>query len=668
MELLRGLQPGDGMVFMCFGSDKGSRDQVVQLVKEFGHTKLLLRMMGNGIPKEDPAEWAAECELRAGDVWARMQQQGVDCELHVIPGNEMNLVAEEGGHKGWKKHARWLETFYIAWKTQGSGALLHIPAPSRQVSDAGNNEAINYWQAIADIDLQSNYDYIDVHGYVGDVWLSVQECLTVFAGPAAHPIQMWLTETNRHDMADIENGKRKGVIVGADWFSSAWRVYDEHGGVVDEPHPGDEGFTLDRNPDVASEFRALADGGPGIDSPGDPPTPPEPPVEPEPVRIWSREEMIDEIIQRSEDEGLPWTLLLACGIAESNLNQYARRPTDAALDDEYWPDVSMGAFQQTVRYAAGYTDGDEFPGADVVTTIGNRYYDFEYALEAAVPQLKYWWNQEHDVVNALCRYNWPARDPLTNPNRQNYLRGFKEAQDIIAAKGHPDEPQVPPAETFDSETPLILQPNDWACSACSLAMALSSIGRPTDWWEARMMLGERVNPDVGLTDASGAGLAQTIIEQGLSANYRSNADPISWGELVDIAGDKPIMLGGTAWNHWVFVRSYDESTGEVRIGNPSPTWHDAGQELTQTEFDALGPFSTVWIDTQAVPEDHHPVDPSAGLITALAFVCDNLGDTLEQIVNADLMVYDQPGVREEVINVVNDMRRVREQTLGPRPS
>lgn len=93
--------------------------------------------------------------------------------------------------------------------------------------------------------------------------------------------------------------------------------------------------------------------------------------------------------------GIPRLLLLACAVAESNMNPEARRPKNPADDERYWPDVSFGAWQQTVRWDAAYLDSrsksgadpSKFPGAATVRFFGEQYYIPEFAAEVAAANL-----------------------------------------------------------------------------------------------------------------------------------------------------------------------------------------------------------------------------------------------------------------------------------------
>jgi hypothetical protein len=141
----------------------------------------------------------------------------------------------------------------------------------------------------------------------------------------------------------------------------------------------------------------------------------------------------------ADEFGVPREVMLGCAVAESNLNPDARRPKSPADDPAFWPDVSFGLWQQTVRWSREYADWCQanghlpgaFPGHDVIARIGAFYTDPEYAGRKAAPQLATYWRQERDPLNCLCRYNKPNLDPFLNPNRANYQRGLNEARRLL---------------------------------------------------------------------------------------------------------------------------------------------------------------------------------------------------------------------------------------------
>lgn len=102
----------------------------------------------------------------------------------------------------------------------------------------------------------------------------------------------------------------------------------------------------------------------------------------------TREEVIEISNRVAAEWGIPPVLLLACGIAESNLRWNARRPTDPNKDADYWPDVSGGIHQQTVRYDPEYQGGSAYPGPAETERILQRQYDVERSAHVAAENLK----------------------------------------------------------------------------------------------------------------------------------------------------------------------------------------------------------------------------------------------------------------------------------------
>ena len=102
----------------------------------------------------------------------------------------------------------------------------------------------------------------------------------------------------------------------------------------------------------------------------------------------TRDEVIASSNRVADEWGIPRLLLLACGVAESNLRWDARRPTDASQDAAFWPDVSGGVWQQTVRYDPDYSGGENYPGPSEVQRIMEKQYDVERSAHVAAANLK----------------------------------------------------------------------------------------------------------------------------------------------------------------------------------------------------------------------------------------------------------------------------------------
>lgn len=159
-------------------------------------------------------------------------------------------------------------------------------------------------------------------------------------------------------------------------------------------------------------------------------------------------------VHLADKDGVPREMPLGCGIAESNLRTDARRPEDSADDERYWPDVSMGWQQQTVRWSEEYRDwyrahhrrAGSFPGTKVVSDIGDLYYDPVYAGEVAMrTRLTPYYrdfigrgmSRDDAVFAAVCKYNFAEGDgrPANGANGANYRRGIAQAKTWLVEHG-----------------------------------------------------------------------------------------------------------------------------------------------------------------------------------------------------------------------------------------
>ncbi len=164
---------------------------------------------------------------------------------------------------------------------------------------------------------------------------------------------------------------------------------------------------------------------------------------------------------------------------------------------------------------------------------------------------------------------------------------------------------MPPMETlpFLPDAPIDQQPNDWSCALQSTQWLLRSIGRNPDasnpvgdpWLTSELVPGI-ISPDVGLRNATGQPLADWITRTyGAEMGFLAQASPVTFDDVAAGAGVNPMIIGGRAWNHWAGVRAL-RSDGALRIANPSSGWKGVDQSMSRAQFDALGPFSCVWID------------------------------------------------------------------------
>lgn len=350
----------------------------------------------------------------------------------------------------------------------------------------------------------------------------------------------------------------------------------------------------------------------------------------------TRDELIALSNRTADEYGIPRLLLLACAVAESNLNNDARRPTEEWMDEGYWPDVSGGAWQQTVRYDPDYRGGDDYPGPEEVERVLALQRDPVRSARVAAENLAQKWSlSKPDLLAALSAYNWPAGmgRPYSAAHEQNYRRGLIEAEQILRDMGGPPAP-TPPAATpatpapeppmrYDATFPAIAQNDDWSCSATALRWALWALGRQPGeaWIESTMQTEGVVSTALGLLDASGAGLAAFVKrhygEDGFGAYH---VPSVSFDDVRSVAGTSPILLGGRRWGeagHWSGVRGYDAATDELLLANPASGYGGITQRMSRQQFAAVAPASMVVV-TPPVPAEATPPDELARLRAELA--------------------------------------------------
>jgi hypothetical protein len=144
------------------------------------------------------------------------------------------------------------------------------------------------------------------------------------------------------------------------------------------------------------------------------------------------------LVMVADREGVPRRALLALAYAESNWNARARRPVSPSQDVAYWPDVSSGAFQQTVAFsdelkALGLT-WQVYPGPQITARILDRYYDVDHSARVAAGKLRTLLARPDVAGNhllALFRYNKPNGTPALAA-QQNYQNGLAKADELLA--------------------------------------------------------------------------------------------------------------------------------------------------------------------------------------------------------------------------------------------
>jgi hypothetical protein len=286
----------------------------------------------------------------------------------------------------------------------------------------------------------------------------------------------------------------------------------------------------------------------------------------------------------ADDWDLPRELVLGCAIAESDLDALARRPHAAELDAAYWPDVSGGLFQQTVRWSKEYAAagfGGEYPGPAFTESTLQMYYDMNYAASVAIGQLlAAYRHTDSSVLDACCFYNSPNLEPLDNPNRENYRRGIEQALRLLGR----------PVLSFDG--PPVLQPNSWGCSVAACTFMLRCAGEAATFESTLELMWGLVTESLGLLDGSGDQLVQRLRSHGLRADRWSG---VAWSQVAQAAGKMPMMIGGANWYHWVGVRGYDPVSDVLSIANPAPGYLGVWAELSPGRYAQLGPFAAVWL-------------------------------------------------------------------------
>lgn len=179
---------------------------------------------------------------------------------------------------------------------------------------------------------------------------------------------------------------------------------------------------------------------------------------------------------------------------------------------------------------------------------------------------------------------------------------WNAAAEVWDYESREDETAVPTIP-YNPDAPVDPQPNDWSCALQSVQWLLRSIGRSpdasdttNDWWLTSQLVPGIIRPDVGLRNATGEDLAAWINrEYGHEMGFVAHASPVRFDDVAAGAGVNPTMIGGRGWNHWSGVRAL-RSDGQLRLANPADSWKGVGQSMSREQFDALGPFTAVWID------------------------------------------------------------------------
>lgn len=254
-----------------------------------------------------------------------------------------------------------------------------------------------------------------------------------------------------------------------------------------------------------------------------------------------------------------------------------RHYLDVILGDG-WPEpdeaksvAKMPAIIPPLRVTEGGVRLRQGPGTDtaVLSTLP--------AGTEAVPLTDHAWRQ----VRVGDRTGWIAAEFLTSS--------------VFSPSSEVQKQEVRPRRTFDPTTPTELQRQDWTCSIRSTMWLLKSIGIAVSPEEAQDAMSPRyVNSDVGLLDASGAGIVAVLRDHW---GVKATAYPsLTFDQALELAGRVPLAIGGRNWGgpgmgHWSAVRGrYQDS---LVLANPATGSRFGQASLTRQDWARMGPFSGV---------------------------------------------------------------------------
>jgi hypothetical protein len=215
------------------------------------------------------------------------------------------------------------------------------------------------------------------------------------------------------------------------------------------------------------------------------------------------------------------------------------------------------------------------------------------------------------IPAAANRGDWRAARQLV----QGASAGLEEFQGYaVALGGHPPIEVGAGELMYGPNVPdeVILQQNNWSCAVRSTYAALwamASLGQaegvtygddgPRDVYN--WLVPKWDQPGVGLLDHTGAGLAEALRSLGYRA---TNIYPTTITRAREHAGTRAVLLGGDAWNHWVYIRGRTADGGLV-VENPSPG-HMGISDYIRDSWARLGPMALVVVD----PPEDMPTQPS----------------------------------------------------------
>lgn len=371
---------------------------------------------------------------------------------------------------------------------------------------------------------------------------------------------------------------------------------------------------------------------------------------------WTRPQLVALTVDTAKAHGLvPWEFL--GGMLAEGFDPAASRPVEQKDWRRYWEgvtpdtrfDVSFGLGQKNVRYSEPYAEwcrsvgldpsseqADQYPGDEVIAGVKTKFLDPAYALEVAAKGYHYWrYDPEVEPLKAWVAYNgpvyyrgWTRLDGTKvtwqdSPNLENYRRGLAEARRLLGESE---------TVTFNPNTRLILQNDDWSCFITSVRMALEAYGRtPSEQWAESQVLKDNVESEaLGLLDASARPAAAWVTTQysnpaeGTPALVAEAIPQVTFSRLAELAGTTGLVAGGRRFGsggHWVFIRGFDRARDVLLLGNPAPGYNGVDQELSEDQFNARGPWSAMTISPLVAEPTPGPdiseVDHLKGTVSAL---------------------------------------------------
>ena len=254
------------------------------------------------------------------------------------------------------------------------------------------------------------------------------------------------------------------------------------------------------------------------------------------------------------------------------------------------------------------------------------------SLDYAARLMAGYYRQTGSWARALASYNWGIGRvlgytdtdgtvvPPWDGRRESLPAETRHYLDVILGEGWPEpaknlsaeEPNRELAQNrrFDPDTPDEKQRQDWTCAIRSAMWLLKSIGIDVTPDEAQDAMHPRyVTPELGLLDATGAGIVEVLRDRwGVDAFNRAS---VTFDQVAGWAGRMPVAIGGRNWGgpgkgHWSAVRGFDGT--RLLLANPASGTVYGDASLTREQWAWRGPWSAVVVplaeeEAQPVPDE-----------------------------------------------------------------